>query len=131
VPIQVERDAMRRMLNARAIGALTVEDILAFISGEWASAPEGYGILFDARNTDVQVTAGGIRRLAEFTRTTTLELRAPVAIVTSTDHHFGLARMYQALCDISNSAMVHAGRTIADGEAWLRARLAEQFVEKP
>src|SRR5690349_16338436 len=109
--ITVRRDEKRHLLVATALGDLTTEGLLTFIQQEWNAAPNGYAVLFDATGARVGFCGDDVRALAAETRKGGA-MTAPLAIVVTADHAFGLARMYQLLAYGDRCACVQVFRSI-------------------
>jgi hypothetical protein len=120
MPIGVARDDSGSVI-VTASGNLTGIELLGFINDIWASA--NAPILFDATNaTAASVTATDIQRLADtaVSHHRASRLGAKLAIVTSADEDFGLARMFISLSSPSGPRDIRVFRSLADAAVWLQ-----------
>jgi hypothetical protein len=130
MPFQVTTDESRRQIHVATVDNLTTEDIAAILqlrSGERRS----YSLLFDfSTGTRPASTSDELRGIAA--RVTGLVHRdgprGPTAIVAHDEASFGMARMYETLCDLAGIQNVRVFRTVVDAQDWIEqhGRDAEQ-----
>jgi hypothetical protein len=122
VPISYTRDDDRRLLRASAAGLLTLGEVLDFVELQHRERLYTWPMLFDT--TGATTTAGGdtLRHLVARIRALAASTgpRAPIAIVAPHNLLFGLARMYELLCDATGAGVVEVFRDRAEAEDWLQ-----------
>lgn len=75
----------------------------------------------DAQTSEIETLVAQDRILAALTRS-----GLPFAVIAPHDSYFGVARMWQAICDdIDWEIKIFRGRALA--EAWIRDRVAQKF----
>jgi hypothetical protein len=121
MPFQVATDDSRRQMHVSTTGDLTAEDIAAILqlrSGDRRS----YSLLFDfSTGTRPASTGDELRVIA--TRLTALVHRdgprGPTAIVTHDEASFGMARMYETLCELAGISNVRVFRNMVGAQDWI------------
>jgi hypothetical protein len=123
MPIHVTRDDSTRRFTAVGEGTLTAADILGFMAEHRVGSYRPYGLLFDIRNADLQVSAADVRGFAERTDPLTITQgpRGPVAIVATQPAIYGLSRMYETLADLRQLPPFRTFQDSDDAIAWLDA----------
>ncbi|HKJ25804.1 MAG TPA: STAS/SEC14 domain-containing protein [Myxococcota bacterium] len=104
-------------------GTLSDEDLLEYARHalESADVSAGHDELIDLRGLEDggEISTRALRRIADmFTRSDTAPDRSRVAMVATTDVHYGLSRMYQAFR--SDSPLdLRVFRDMGEARAWL------------
>ena len=100
MPLASEMDPARRWLRTMATGIVTYDELRAHVEQEERDGALGLTEVIDARGATTNLTGDEVRALVA--RTDTLVRRGrfgALAIVTDNDVAFGMARMYQILCE--------------------------------
>ena len=124
MPIEHSIDPERRRVVARAVGALTDEEVLAYQAAVW-SRPEvaGFDELIDMRAADPATAPGPglLRRLAALAAGMDAVAPTRLAIVAASDLVYGLGRMYEAYreSDRRSRRDVNVFRTLEEATAYL------------
>ena len=121
MPSHVQTDENRRHIHVATIGNLTADDITAVLQLR-AGNKRSYSLLFDFSNgTRPASTGDELRGIAA--RLTALVHRdgprGPTAIVAHDEASFGMARMYETLCDLAGIRNVRVFRTIVAAQDWI------------
>jgi hypothetical protein len=100
MPLTWERDDARQLFTGRGTGVLAAEDLLPAVptrSGEYRM----YRMLFDVRGATTSVMGADIRRVVANVMSASSKEgpRGPVAIVADDPAFFGMARMYETICE--------------------------------
>jgi hypothetical protein len=116
-------DAEANLLLVTFEGTVGDEDLLKYARHalEGAEVPSGHDELIDLSSVEDggEITSQALRRVAGmFTRTDQTPERTRVAIVATTDVHYGLSRMYQAFRSESPLDL-RVFRDIDQARAWL------------
>jgi hypothetical protein len=113
MPITVERNDATRHLVATGSGAVTFEELAAFLDTHRVGEPQRYKLLFDLHTAHLACTAAEVRRLAERIRTSSAadDPRGPVAFVTPHDVDYGMVRMFEALYDRTETHAIRVFRS--------------------
>ncbi|VTR98548.1 Marine sediment metagenome DNA, contig: S01H1_S25812 OS=marine sediment metagenome GN=S01H1_61839 PE=4 SV=1: SpoIIAA-like [Gemmata massiliana] len=122
-PITFDVDPAQRVRRATFRGVIT-EPVLLSTYGRLISEP-GYDFtlndLIDMRTVSrLEVGPDAIRQLVDLFAHPGEGATNRCAIVTATDHVFGMARMYEML-SWNSSELIHVFRDIEEAERWLRA----------
>jgi hypothetical protein len=105
----------------RAAGIVTYEELNKHLEDEVRDHALEMGELLDARDATTDITGREVRLLAYRTeRLARTDQFGPLAIVATSEVAYGMARMYQTLCD---ALPVHIGvfRDIGEAREWLDA----------
>jgi len=126
MPIEYRVDEVGRIIFATPKGTMTPEDMMRYIK-EIGSRPElkNFNELVDMRGVD-RVEHGSAWKVREMAGQAA-EMDEPgglptrLAIVAEQDHHFGLARMYQAFREANpkSTREVRAFRSYDEALRWL------------
>jgi hypothetical protein len=122
VPISYRIDPERNLVTTRAEGVVTDEDMVRYRSqlSSDVDFQAGMKILSDHRNVERhQITVEGIYRSMKVDETLEVKLKdCKQAIVTQSDLHFGMMRIYQMMMR-DTFPKIEIFRDIAAAEAWL------------
>lgn len=119
MPISHVLDRAGQRLLTRAEGLVTFDEIKHHLDLEAVERGLELPELVDARGATTSVTADQVRQLVARTHATGRSLPlGPTAIVTDSDHLFGMARMYAILAE-PIGAPVEVFRDIDAALAWL------------
>ena len=122
MPVTHHYDARARVLIVRLLGEVTDDDVLQYAreATESPVADPRHHELIDCR--EVEVPAARTQTLRRVARMFQEAERAPsgvkIAFVTTSDAAYGLARMYQALRDLS-PVEIRVFREMVEARAWL------------
>ena len=100
MPLASEMDPARRWVRTLATGVVTYDELRAHVEQEERDGALGLTEVIDARGATTNLTGDEVRALVA--RTDALVRRGrfgALAIVTDNDVAFGMARMYQILCE--------------------------------
>jgi hypothetical protein len=122
VAITIARDEGKHWLRAKAVGVLTLDDLLAFLrtarsSQElrmWPLMFDGNGASTDMTDDDVARAVAVVRHVVETTGP-----RAHVAVATSDDRLYRWMLLYEAKCAEIGVRVVRVFRQQDDAERWL------------
>jgi hypothetical protein len=122
MPFHVATDETRRRIHVATIDSLTAEDIAAILQLRGGDR-RSYSLLFDFSSGTRPASSGDeLRGIAA--RLTALVQRegprGPTAIVAHDEASFGMARMYETLCDLAGIQNVRVFRTVVDAEDWIK-----------
>jgi hypothetical protein len=125
VPISYERDDQRRRITSVATGTVTLADVLAIVSRQFADGAWEYGVLYDSRGVESQPEPDEMQAMLNYVQDLGAgRRRGPVALVTSQDDLFRLFRVYSLSGKYADIALdVRAFREMADAERWLDERM--------
>jgi len=126
MPFHVAIDEDRRQIHVATTGDLTAEDIAAILQLR-AGDRRSYSLLFDFSTSSRPASTGDeLRGIAA--RVTALVQRdgprGPTAIVTHDDAGFGMARMYETLCELAGIPNVRVFRTFVGAQLWIEQQQA-------
>jgi hypothetical protein len=119
MPISYYLNDDKRLLETRATGMVTADELERHLTMEGADGLLALDELFDARDATTDLTSHQVRHFVE--KTEALARRGPfgaVAFVTANDVAFGMARMYQLLCD-GKPVRVGVFRDVGQAKQWL------------
>ncbi len=124
MPITYDIDPSRRIVFARAVGSLTKKDFFSYQKQVWSDPRVGnYDECVDMTEaTNVEGATGrNLEALAELSVRTDTARPSRLAIITSKDLFFGLARMYETYRGMQpdNSRRVGIFRTRDEALRWL------------
>jgi hypothetical protein len=122
VAITIARDEGKHWLRAKAVGVLTLDDLLAFLrtarsSQElrmWPLMFDGNGASTDMTDDDVARAVAVVRHVVETTGS-----RAHVAVATRDDRLYRWMLLYEAKCAEIGVRLVRVFRQQDDAERWL------------
>ena len=126
MPFRVATDEDRRQIHVATTADLTAEDVAAILNLR-AGDRRSYSLLFDfSTGSRPAHTGDELRGIAG--RLTALVQqngpRGPTAIVTHDEASFGMARMYETLCELAGIPNVRVFRTIVDAQHWIEEHQA-------
>jgi hypothetical protein len=121
MPFQVATDESRRQIHVATTGDLTADEIAAILELR-AGERRSYSLLFDfATGTRPASTGDELRAIAA--RVTALVNRegprGPTAIVAHDEASFGMARMYETLCELNGIRNVRVFRSVVGAQDWI------------
>ena len=126
MPISYAIDHERRLITATLSGILTEEEIFGYQREAW-SRPEtrGYNELIDmSAVTEVErASADRMVALAELSSSMDPPASSKLAIVATTNSHFGLGRMYQAYRENARNStkVIRVFHSSQEAMGWLAA----------
>jgi hypothetical protein len=121
MPIAYDLNSETRLLETRATGLVTAEELDRHLTMEEEDGFIGLDELFDARDATTDLTSTQVRHFVR--RTDDMVKRGrfgAVAFVTRDDVTFGMARMYQLLCE-DKPVNIGVFRDIDVAREWLDA----------
>jgi hypothetical protein len=112
--IQTRLDNKRSRVYTRAWGTVTFEELQTHIKELMESRVHLFPELFDASEARTNMSSAEMQQIARLAQETEPNDRpAALAIVTSDPYAFGMAHMYQALCEDIRAVGVFRGITPA------------------
>jgi hypothetical protein len=125
VPISYKIDSTRRIVFATPQGTFTSDDLLGYLRDVWSRSDlKGFSEVVDMREVE-RVEYGSPWKVREMAGAAA-EMDEPgvatrLAIVAESDHHFGLARMYQGFREANQKSMreVQVFRKMDEALRWL------------
>ena len=112
--IQTRFDSKRSRVYTRVSGTLTFDDLFAHIMEQIRTRLYRFPELFDVTDARTELSATDIQEIARIAEELEPPDRpAPLAIVASDPYVFGMAHMYQALCEGIRAVGVFRGMTAA------------------
>ena len=120
--IETRVDAEKLRVYTRVSGTLSFNDLFAHVVEEIQSGAHRYMELFDATGARTDLTGSDVQQLANLAKEPN-ENPGPIAIVASDPYVFGLAHMYQMLCE--NYRVVGVFRGIGAAAKWLNAQATD------
>ncbi len=122
VPITLTRDEGKRWLTAKAVGVLTLDELLAFLRTArsslelrmWPLMVDGDEASTDMTDDDVARAVAVVQHAVE-----TTGLRAHVAVATTDDRLYAWMLLYEAKCAEIGVRLIRVFRQRADAERWL------------
>src|SRR5688572_16215072 len=122
MPVTYEIDSSRHLVRTLASGLVTYQDIERHVAEEEHDDAVGLAEVIDARGATTDLTSDQVRGLVARTDALVRKGRfGALAIVTDNDVAFGMARMYQLLCELSLAVRIEVFRDLDPALAWLRA----------
>ena len=122
MPVTYEIDASRHLVRTLASGVVTYQELERHVADEERDDAVGLAEVLDARGATTDLTSDQVRGLVARTDALVRKGRfGALAIVTDNDVAFGMARMYQLLCELSLAARIEVFRDLEPALAWLRA----------
>ena len=121
MPVSYEIDPSH-LVRTLASGLVTYQDLERHVAEEEHDDAVGLAEVIDARGATTDLTADQVRGLVARTDALVRKGRfGALAIVTDNDVAFGMARMYQLLCEASLPVRIEVFRYLEPALAWLRA----------
>ena len=119
--ISVEADGARRLLVATVSGEVTFPDLLEFFATARSGEGHDWPMLVDITGATTEIGSAKMQRVADHVGKVVARdgHRASAAIFAPTDVSFGMARMYQTLCESRGIDVIRVFRVRAEAEAWL------------
>jgi hypothetical protein len=122
MPVTYEIDPSRHLVRTLASGLVTYRELERHVVEEEQDDAIGLAEVIDARGATTDLTGDQVRGLVARTDALVRKGRfGALAIVTDNDVAFGMARMYQLLCEISLPVRIEVFRDLEPALAWLRA----------
>jgi len=122
MPVTYEIDSSRQLLRTLASGLVTYRELELHVAEEEHDDAVGLAEVIDARGATTDLTSGQVRGLVARTDALVRKGRfGALAIVTDDDVAFGMARMYQLLCETAQPVRIAVFRDLEPAMAWLRA----------
>ena len=122
MPVTYEIDSSRHLVRTLASDLVTYRELERHLAEEEHDDDAvGLAEVIDARGATTDLTTEQVRRLVA--RTDALVRKGhfgALAIVTDNDVAFGMARMYQLLCEMSLPVRIEVFRELEPALAWLR-----------
>ncbi len=123
-PISFQFNPALDIVIAKAEGLVTFQDIQAHIDCESQRRALGYPELVDATGAQTNVTPDQVKQIVERLRAEAGKgTFGATAIVTDSDHLFGMARMLGILSELRGGPAIAVFRTHEEAMAWLSSRL--------
>jgi hypothetical protein len=122
VAITLVRDEGKRWLRAKAVGVLTLDDLLAFLRTARSSVElRMWPLMFDGNGASTDMTDDDVARAVAVVRhaVETTGPRAHVAVATSDDRLHRWMLLYEAKCAEIGVRLVRVFRQQDDAERWL------------
>ena len=119
MPVTYRIDQARGRMETLAVGLITYEDILRHLEEEEGDEALAMEELLDARAATTNLTSDQVHALVRRTDSLVRKGRfGAVAIVTDNNVVFGMARMYQILCE-ELPVRIGVFRDLDEAEVWL------------
>lgn len=123
MPVTYEIDQSRHLVRTLASGLVTYEELERHVADEEHDDDAvALAEVLDARGATTDLTSEQVRGLVA--RTDALVRKGhfgALAIVTDNDVAFGMARMYQMLCETSLPVRIEVFRNLEPALVWVRA----------
>jgi hypothetical protein len=122
VAITIARDERKHWLRAKAVGVLTLDDLLAFLRTARSSVElRMWPLMFDGNGASTDMTDDDVARAVAVVRhaVETTGPRAHVAVATSDDRLYRWMLLYEAKCVEIGVRLVRVFRQQDDAERWL------------
>ena len=120
--ITIARDEGKHWLRAKAVGVLTLDDLLAFLRTARSSVElRMWPLMFDGSGASTDMTDDDVARAVAVVRhaVETTGPRAHVAVATSDDRLYRWMLLYEAKCAEIGVRLVRVFRQQDDAERWL------------
>jgi hypothetical protein len=122
MPVTYEIDSSRHLVRTLASGLVTYRELERHVAEEEHDDAIGLAEVIDARGATTDLTSDQVRGLVARTDALVRKGRfGALAIVTDNDVAFGMARMYQLLCELSLAVRIEVFRDLEPALAWLCA----------
>jgi hypothetical protein len=119
LPLNSRVDRNTRTVRTKARGVLEVDDFMAHAHALVKEKVFAYSQLIDAREADLKISAGDVRRLVDRIKTLRkIHGTARTAFVTRYPAAFGMMRMYATLSEEYDPGFA-VFREIGDAEEWI------------
>ena len=125
MPVEYQIDHDQRLVQAKAFGVVTIQDLIAYQREVWSRKDvAGYDELLDASQIQkaLDLTGDNLQEIAMLASSMDLEKGiTKFAIVVSNDLYYGLGRMYETYRSLqkSNVKQVAVFRSVKDALAWI------------
>ena len=120
MPVSIQIDPVSGLIIATCTGKLGIEDARTGASTIWADPDlRGKSIVWDFRAAQFDLAAPDIHEIARFVLTRQPEPPPRVALVTSRDVDYGLARMFGTLRETEGTE-ISVFRELDDAVNWAR-----------
>jgi hypothetical protein len=125
MPVEYQIDHDQRLVQAKAYGAVTVQDFIAYQREVWSRKDVvGYDELIDTSQAQeaLDFTGAHLQEVATLASSMDLEKRtAKLAIVASNDFYYGLGRMYESYRGLQegNVKQVAVFRSLKEALEWI------------
>jgi hypothetical protein len=124
MPVTYEIDTPRHLIRASAAGVVTYEELERHLAQEEHDDALGFREVIDARGATTDLTSTQVRALVARTDALVRKGRfGALAIVTDNDVAFGMARMYQILCE-GLAVPIGVFRGLEPAMKWLRGAVS-------
>jgi hypothetical protein len=121
MPIQIEYDTRHNRLETSVDGLLTFEEIQRHLDDEEAKGYLWLPEIFDCKNASTALSRAQtlvlVERLVNYAKTQYL---GPTAIVAKNPLTFGMARMFEIICELHGGPPMGVSNNRKDGERWLK-----------
>lgn len=119
--VTYEIDSSQHLVRTVAAGVVTYRDLECHLAEEEHDDSVGLAEVIDARGATTDLTTDQVRRLVARTDALVRKGRfGALAIVTDHDVAYGMARMYQVLCEMSLAVRIEVFRDLEPALTWLR-----------
>jgi hypothetical protein len=123
-PISFHFNPALDLVITKAEGLVTFEDIQGHIDCESQRRALGYPEVIDATGARTNVTPDDVKQIVERLRVEASKgAFGATAIVTNSDHLFGMARMLGIVSELRGGPAIAVFRTHEEAMAWLSSRL--------
>jgi hypothetical protein len=122
VAITIARDEGKHWLRAKAVGVLTLDDLLAFLRTARSSVElRMWPLMFDGNGASTDMTDDDVARAVAVVQhaVETTGPRAHVAVATNDDRLYRWMLLYEAKCAEIGVRLVRVFRQQDDAERWL------------
>jgi hypothetical protein len=124
MPLITGVDHERREVSVRAVGPVTVDDVLEHLQHQKREQGLAYPKLVESRGAGVPIELTDFQQISELTRALSLESPiGPAAIVVSSDTDLEALRVLEEM--MKSFCEVKTFRNEPDARAWLRERMAK------
>lgn len=121
MPIRIEYDTRRNRLETSVDGLLTFEEIQRHIDDEEANGHLCLPEIFDCKDASTNLSREQIEllveRLLNYPKNKCL---GPTAIVAKNPLTFGMARMFEIVCELHGGPPIGVFNNRDEGEHWLK-----------
>ena len=119
--ISVAADTGRRLLVATVSGEVTFPDLLEFFATARSGEGHDWPMLVDITAATTEIGSAKMQRVADHVGKVVARdgHRASAAIFAPTAVSFGMARMYQTLCESRGIDVIRVFKVREEAEAWL------------
>ena len=122
MPVTYEIDPSRHLVRTLASGLVTYRELERHVVEEEQDDAIGLVEVIDARGATTNLTSDQVRGLVARTDALVRKGRfGALAVVTDDNVAYGMARMYQLLCEASLPVRIEVFRELEPALAWVRA----------